>query len=273
MSLARTGPEVLLDLDECLAGVSPDQGGALWRLAEPVRQLDANVVRLPAGNALAEHVEPDLDVLVLVLAGSGWLGGGEGRRPLAAGSVVWLPRGAARGFRAGPEGLVHLTVHPRRPGMTIKSPSGPPVERPTPVVAEGGEAPCLLDLVCPACDHVRAERSARFCSRCGNALPSTGSSPPCRRRASGAPSGAHADGLPGGGWSARRAQRRRQLTWPSPACARPHRTKARPDRHPPQPRGPRANGSSTLPGLLGHGPPLPGWVPRPERSQPPPLRS
>ncbi|MFE4537148.1 hypothetical protein ACFRKB_19040 [Streptomyces scopuliridis] len=67
MSPTRDVPQVLVQIDDCLARVAAERGGALWRLAEAGRQLDATVVRLPPGAAaVEEHAEPDLDVLLLV---------------------------------------------------------------------------------------------------------------------------------------------------------------------------------------------------------------
>ncbi|AIR96365.1 cupin domain-containing protein [Streptomyces glaucescens] len=99
-------------------------GGALWRLAEPGRQLDANLIHIPPDGRITPHVEPELDVLVLVVAGSGTLGT-EPPRPLTAGILVWLPRGAPRSLTAGPEGLSYVTVHRRRAALQIKT--RPPV--------------------------------------------------------------------------------------------------------------------------------------------------
>ncbi|MFI0897487.1 cupin domain-containing protein [Streptomyces sp. NPDC020983] len=101
------------------AAAAGDPGGVLWKLSEPGRQLDANVVRLGPGARVAPHVEPDLDVLVLVLGGSGELAGGEAPQALGEGSLAWLPHGSHRSLSAGSEGLTYLTVHRRRPGMTI----------------------------------------------------------------------------------------------------------------------------------------------------------
>ncbi|MEU5163277.1 4-Cys prefix domain-containing protein [Streptomyces sp. NPDC020875] len=36
---------------------------------------------------------------------------------------------------------------------------------------EGGEAACLLSRICPGCDRPAEHIGARFCSRCGTALP------------------------------------------------------------------------------------------------------
>ncbi|MFE2493120.1 cupin domain-containing protein [Streptomyces scopuliridis] len=175
MSPTRNVPQVLVQIDDCLARVAAERGGALWRLAEAGRQLDADVVRLAPGATVEEHVEPDLDVLLLVIEGTGWLGSGTSRRPMEARSVVWLPRVAPRALVAGPDGLVYLTVRQRRQALTAQGPPGVPVLLSAPAGVEGGEGPCLLDRVCPACDRVSVESSARYCSRCGEALPSRAS--------------------------------------------------------------------------------------------------
>lgn len=110
---------VLCDV-RALAGEPPAPRGVLWKLAEPGRQLDANVVRLPAGEHIAAHAEPDLDVLVLVVAGGGVMDTPGGALALAEGALLWLPHGSTRGITAGPDGLAYVTVHRRRPGMQIR---------------------------------------------------------------------------------------------------------------------------------------------------------
>jgi quercetin dioxygenase-like cupin family protein len=112
-------PRVLCDTGELIARAT-EQAGALWRLAEPGRQLDANVVRLPPGQRVDTHAEPDLDVLLLVLSGDGTLDTVEGTRPLAEGTLLWLPHTSGRSLAAGDDGLCYLTVHRRRPGMQIR---------------------------------------------------------------------------------------------------------------------------------------------------------
>ncbi|WP_410534936.1 cupin domain-containing protein [Streptomyces sp. KL2] len=173
-------PRVLTDLDDRIARAAPDEGGALWRLAESGRQLDANLVRLPPGASVGEHAENDLDVLLLVVAGGGEMEDGSGgRRTLAPKALVWLPRTSRRALRAGPDGLVYLTVHRRRPGMTVGArPSS--AERAAPGGEEGGdeggEGPCMLDRVCPACGRMNERAGSGVCERCGEPLPSPGAS-------------------------------------------------------------------------------------------------
>lgn len=119
----QAAPRVLTDVRGTAATAPPEATGALWRLTEPGRQLDANLVHLPPGERVAPHTEPELDVLLLVVAGEGTLLGGEQAQPLAEGSLVWLPHGAQRGVVAGERGMSWLTVHRRRPGMRIGRPA------------------------------------------------------------------------------------------------------------------------------------------------------
>ncbi|NBM17911.1 hypothetical protein GUY61_20320 [Streptomyces sp. GC420] len=153
-------PQVLARTAELLRELPADRGGAVWRLGQEGRQLDANLVRLPAGAAVGASVERDLDVLLYVTGGDGRLETDNGIQELGPGCVVWLPHGTRRALSAGAEGLVYLTAHRRRPGLTVRGPG-----------AEGGEAPCMLNRVCPGCGRLATESDARFCGRCGEALP------------------------------------------------------------------------------------------------------
>jgi quercetin dioxygenase-like cupin family protein len=111
-------PRMLCDIG-ALTTSPPATAGAAWRLAEPGRQLDANVVRLPPGQCVGAHAEPDLDVLLLVVAGDGDLATAGETTPLTPGTLLWLPRGSARSLSAGQDGMSYLTAHRRRPGMQI----------------------------------------------------------------------------------------------------------------------------------------------------------
>jgi quercetin dioxygenase-like cupin family protein len=152
---------VLERMSDLMREVAADRGGALWRLAAEGRQLDSNVIRLPADAQVDFHVEPDLDVLLYVTAGSGWLEVTDTRQELEPGCMAWLPHGARRALFAGADGLVYLTVHRRRPGLTIRA-----------AAPEGGESACLLNRVCTECGRLAQESDARYCARCGNRLPS-----------------------------------------------------------------------------------------------------
>ncbi|MFI9585793.1 cupin domain-containing protein [Streptomyces sp. NPDC052236] len=162
---------VLAGLTDLLQDLPANRGGALWRLSERGRQLDANVIRMLPGARVAGHVDPDLDVLLCVLGGSGRLeteAGGQQR--LEAGCVAWLPHGVHRSLLADEDGLVYVTAHCRRPGLMIRGTAASAVVEAE--GAEGGEAACLLNRVCPGCDRPTEDVSARYCSRCGTQLPS-----------------------------------------------------------------------------------------------------
>jgi len=101
-----------------------DDAGATWKLDVPERQLDANIIRLAPGGQIETHRGPDLDVLVLVVAGSGTLVNPLGSVRLLPGHLVWLPRRSDRSFEAGPEGISYLTVHQRRPLLQLSEAAG-----------------------------------------------------------------------------------------------------------------------------------------------------
>ena len=98
----------------------PDATGAVWRLEARERDLDSNVIALPAGGRIDSHAGPDLDVLIHVLSGDGSLTTETGTVELLPGSLLWLPRRSRRQFTAGPDGLRYLTVHRRRQALVLE---------------------------------------------------------------------------------------------------------------------------------------------------------
>lgn len=116
----ETTARLLADLDRCLDDAAEGRRGALWRLAEPARQLDANLIRLPPGSEVPVHMEPDVDVLLLAVSGHGTLHTDTGPVALSAHSLAWLPHGSRRSLTAGPDGLAYVTVHRARTGMQIR---------------------------------------------------------------------------------------------------------------------------------------------------------
>jgi quercetin dioxygenase-like cupin family protein len=119
----RPTVRVLVDVHE-LVEDSLVPSGARWTLAEPGRQLDANLIHLPAGQRVDTHTEPDLDVVLIVIAGDGIVGSPDHEQVLADGNIVWLPRGSTRNVIAGKSGLSYLTIHRRRPGLQIRKRPG-----------------------------------------------------------------------------------------------------------------------------------------------------
>lgn len=156
-TMTEPEPRLLADLDWVLAQSASTASGALWRLEETDRQLDANLIRLRPDQTVELHQEPDVDVMLLPLAGSGTLHTDSEAIALAPHALIWLPHGSRRSLEAGSEGLAYLTVHRKRAGMSIKLPSDPEQLRRLEAreeAEEGGEAACLLPRLCPECGRV-----------------------------------------------------------------------------------------------------------------------
>ena len=100
-------------------GAASQAMGAVWKLQTRNRDLDSNIIALPAGGGIDAHTGPDLDVLIHVLAGTGELATENGVVELLPGALVWLPKRSRRQFTAGPSGLRYLTIHQRRRSLTI----------------------------------------------------------------------------------------------------------------------------------------------------------
>jgi quercetin dioxygenase-like cupin family protein len=119
-------PQVLGNTQDLVSGTPEGQDvGAVWKLTSSTRQLDSNVVRIQPDGQIHPHTGPDQDVLLHVLAGSGRITFEDGEADLVVGSLAWLPRRSQRSILAGPEGLSYLSVHTRRPGLSIGSPPPP----------------------------------------------------------------------------------------------------------------------------------------------------
>ncbi|NWN88759.1 MAG: DUF2249 domain-containing protein [Micrococcaceae bacterium] len=118
--LASTAlPRVVANTRKLGEATDPATGGSIWRLEPGARDLDSNIIALPAGDEIALHAGPSLDVLILVLRGSGELHTELDVIALQQGNLIWLPKYAQRRFVAGPDGMQYLTVHQRKPTLNI----------------------------------------------------------------------------------------------------------------------------------------------------------
>jgi quercetin dioxygenase-like cupin family protein len=99
--------------------------GVHWSLPEP-GDLNVNLVRLGPGRVMADHVNHELDVVLVVLAGTARLVVDDVDRRLAAAVVARIPKGTTRAIHAGAEGVAYLTVHRRRDPLGV----GPARRRP-----------------------------------------------------------------------------------------------------------------------------------------------
>ena len=91
--------------------------GPLWAIASS--DLNATLLVWPGGHVVAEHVNAELDVLVIVLGGTGRATVDDATHDLGSGSVLLIPRGARRCIRAGVASLRYVSVHRRRGPLQI----------------------------------------------------------------------------------------------------------------------------------------------------------
>lgn len=105
------GSERPVDLD---AGTG---SGPLWGMAST--DLNATLLAWPAGHELAEHVNDELDVLLVVIAGAVTVAIDDEPHVLASPAALLVPRGARRAIRAGAQGARYLSVHRRRGPLQI----------------------------------------------------------------------------------------------------------------------------------------------------------
>jgi quercetin dioxygenase-like cupin family protein len=103
--------------------LSTGPGGSVWKLDPADRSLDAPVIMLPPGDEIQTHTGPALDIVIVVLSGSGTLETASDPIALAPGGIVWLPARSQRRFVAGPNGLRYFSVHARKPGLGIRPPA------------------------------------------------------------------------------------------------------------------------------------------------------
>jgi mannose-6-phosphate isomerase-like protein (cupin superfamily) len=93
--------------------------GPLWGMAST--DLNATLLAWPPGHEVAEHVNGELDVLVIVLDGRGSAIIAGEAHDLAAGRAILIPRGTRRRITAGDPGLRYLSVHRRRGPLQIQT--------------------------------------------------------------------------------------------------------------------------------------------------------
>jgi quercetin dioxygenase-like cupin family protein len=100
------------------AGSATGREGAVWTL-EGSPDLNANLVRFEAGGGVGEHVNDEVDVLIVGIAGSGSVSVDGEEHPVSSGVMVFVPKGARRSTRAASEGFAYLSVHRRRGPLRI----------------------------------------------------------------------------------------------------------------------------------------------------------
>ena len=90
------------------------RGPAWTRRSE---DLDTNLLVFGAGEGVAEHVNAEVDVLLVGIAGEGAVAIDARHVPLRPGQVILVPKGARRATRGLGDRFAYLTCHRRRAGL------------------------------------------------------------------------------------------------------------------------------------------------------------
>jgi quercetin dioxygenase-like cupin family protein len=117
----RATDRLIVDL-AALATSGPD-AGPVW--THQTNDLNVNLVVFTAGNGVAEHVNAEVDVLVVGIAGQGRVDMDGRAHSLGAGQALVIPNGARRAIRAESARFAYLTCHRRRAALwpTVRPPS------------------------------------------------------------------------------------------------------------------------------------------------------
>ncbi|HLW94687.1 MAG TPA: hypothetical protein VKS25_04855 [Solirubrobacteraceae bacterium] len=91
--------------------------GPVWGIAS--EDLNATLLEWGQGEGVAEQVNEERDILLVVLAGVGTLRAGGADRELGPQHAAVIPKGERWSIAAGVGGLRYLSIHRRRDGLSI----------------------------------------------------------------------------------------------------------------------------------------------------------
>ena len=92
--------------------------GVVWTL-EASSELNVNLVRFETGGGVGEHVNDEVEVVIVGVSGSGIVSVDGEAQPLSAGKITFVPRGARRSTRSASDDFAYLTIHKRRGPLRI----------------------------------------------------------------------------------------------------------------------------------------------------------
>jgi len=100
------------------AATAGDCAGVIWSL-DTSSDLNANLVRFGTGQGVGEHVNDEVEVIILGVSGSGIVTVDREEHALSSGRLVFIPKGARRATVSTSEDFAYLTVHRRRRPLQI----------------------------------------------------------------------------------------------------------------------------------------------------------
>ena len=98
-----------------------ERTGVVWSVQES-DDLNVNLVRFTEGEGVGEHVNDEVDVLLVGVSGSGEVRIDGGLHYLSGGTLILVPKGAQRSTRGVSADFAYLTVHRRRGPLQLGLP-------------------------------------------------------------------------------------------------------------------------------------------------------
>jgi mannose-6-phosphate isomerase-like protein (cupin superfamily) len=115
-------PETATQVDIPRVLEAADHTGAIW--SHSSTDLNINVVVIDPQSPVGSHINNEVDVVVVVVSGSGIIQVGAEEIAVTAPQAVVIPKGSARAIRCDREQLAYLTIHRRRAGLWPKAAGG-----------------------------------------------------------------------------------------------------------------------------------------------------
>jgi quercetin dioxygenase-like cupin family protein len=89
--------------------------GPVWTRTSA--DLNVNLISFAAGQGVPEHVNDEVDVLLVAVEGEGVVEVEGVSRSLRAGEICLVPKGVSRSIRSGSDRFAYLTCHRRRAAL------------------------------------------------------------------------------------------------------------------------------------------------------------
>jgi quercetin dioxygenase-like cupin family protein len=117
---ARLSTEYSATIAEILASTK-ERTGVIWSLQES-RDLNVNLVQFAEGEGVGDHVNDEVDVLLVGVSGSGEVRINSTLHCLSSGTLILIPKGVPRSTRGISADFAYLTIHQRRGPLKIRVP-------------------------------------------------------------------------------------------------------------------------------------------------------
>jgi quercetin dioxygenase-like cupin family protein len=114
-AMLSTGSEQIVNLAALARAVTAP--GAVW--TRHSEDLDINLLVFAAGEGVAEHVNDEVDVLLVAIVGAGAVNVDGTRHILNAGQAIVIPKGAQRSINGVSPRFAYLSSHRRRDGLQL----------------------------------------------------------------------------------------------------------------------------------------------------------